>query len=112
MVEEGDRVVILGLRAPWNLMLSEELKQFLFWFSSDLAGCNTVDKENFGPIHGLGMNGGWPRLNSEKRLWVAHPCAFVFCKGGVFLLPYSETAQLVVAQLRKSRCGATRHEQR
>jgi len=29
-------------------------------------------------------DGGWPRLNSEKRLWVAHPCGF--CKGGVFLL--------------------------
>jgi hypothetical protein len=26
--------------------------------------------------------GGWPRLNSEKRHWVAHPC--VSCKGGVF----------------------------
>ena len=36
---------------------------------------------------GLSMEsflGGWPRLNSEKRLWVAHPCGF--CKGGVFLL--------------------------
>ena len=20
--------------------------------------------------------GGWPRLNSEKRLWVPHPCGF------------------------------------
>jgi hypothetical protein len=34
--------------------------------------------------------GGWPGLNSEKRLWVAHlslpgrdPCGV--CKGGVFL---------------------------
>src|SRR5712664_1120055 len=25
--------------------------------------------------------GGGPRLNSENRLWVAHPCGFVFCKG-------------------------------
>src|SRR5260370_40856556 len=30
--------------------------------------------------------GGWPPLNSEKRLWVAHPCGFVSRKGGVFLL--------------------------
>jgi hypothetical protein len=29
--------------------------------------------------------GGWPRLDSEKRLWVAHPCGFVSRKGGVFL---------------------------
>ncbi len=28
--------------------------------------------------------GRWPRLNSEKRLWVAHPYEFVSCKGGVF----------------------------
>src|SRR6266849_7064361 len=33
-----------------------------------------------------GVPGGWPCLNSEKRLWVAHPCGFVFCKGGAFLL--------------------------
>jgi hypothetical protein len=26
--------------------------------------------------------GRGPRLNSEGRLWVAHPCGFVFCKGG------------------------------
>jgi len=26
--------------------------------------------------------GGWPRLNPEKRLWVAYPCGFVSCKGG------------------------------
>ena len=25
--------------------------------------------------------GGWPRLNSEKRLWVPHPCGF---QGTVF----------------------------
>src|SRR5216684_628751 len=69
MVEEGDRVVILGLRAPWNLMLSEELKKFLFWFSSDLAGCNTVDKENFGPIHGLGVN---DRPLPERYIVIQH----------------------------------------
>src|SRR5260370_36664234 len=27
---------------------------------------------------------GRPSLNSEKRLWAAHPCGFVFCKGGSF----------------------------
>jgi len=32
----------------------------------------------------LADTGGWPRLNSKKRLWVAHPCGF--CKGGVFFL--------------------------
>jgi len=25
--------------------------------------------------------GGWPRLNSQKRLWVPHPCGF---QGAVF----------------------------
>jgi predicted nucleic acid-binding protein len=25
---------------------------------------------------------GWPRLNSERSLWVAHPCGFVSSKGG------------------------------
>ncbi len=28
--------------------------------------------------------GGWPRLNSENRLWVAHPLAFGISKGAVF----------------------------
>src|SRR5713101_3927523 len=32
---------------------------------------------------------GWPRLNSKKRLWVAHPCGF--CKGGgLFSCPFSK----------------------
>src|SRR6266849_4872475 len=41
------------------------------------------------------FQGGWPRLNSEKRLWVAHPCGFCISapsrcscgmNGGVFAL--------------------------
>jgi hypothetical protein len=35
-------------------------------------------------IHKFELARGWPRLNSEKRLWVAHPCGSVFCKGGAF----------------------------
>src|SRR6266436_3076552 len=31
--------------------------------------------------------GGWPGLNSEKRLWVAHPCGFVFLQGRGLSLP-------------------------
>jgi hypothetical protein len=38
---------------------------------------------------GIGGPGGWPRLNSEKRFWVAHPCWV--CKGGVFLLLFSNS---------------------
>lgn len=34
--------------------------------------------------------GGWPRLNSEKRLWVPHPCGFVgFARVGSFSFPFS-----------------------
>jgi hypothetical protein len=34
--------------------------------------------------------GGWPRLISEKRLWVAHPCGFCFMQGwGWFSLAQS-----------------------
>src|SRR5260370_12137380 len=32
---------------------------------------------------------GWPRLNSEKRLWVAHPCVFGFARVGSFSFPFS-----------------------
>jgi len=41
--------------------------------------------------------GGWPTLYPLGRLWVAHPCGSVFCKGGDFLfasrpfLPVSAT---------------------
>jgi hypothetical protein len=34
--------------------------------------------------------GGWLRPNSKKRLWVAHPCGFVFCKVGFFSCPLSD----------------------
>jgi len=30
------------------------------------------------------MLGGWPTLNPLEGSWVAHPCGFVLCKGGLF----------------------------
>jgi hypothetical protein len=32
---------------------------------------------------------GGRALIPKKGLWVAHPCGFVFCKGGVFLSLFS-----------------------
>ncbi len=52
--------------------------------------------------------GGWPHLNSEKRLWVAHPCAFAFCKGGVFLLSFFLISIFLFSKFRGFQAGCPR----
>ena len=37
--------------------------------------------------HYLMINGGWPRLDSEKRLWVPHPCGLFHARVGVLAFP-------------------------
>jgi hypothetical protein len=68
----------------------------LFYFLEAKAGVTRISAEKPVGLPRLSLNflrqgsqcgsegarGGWPRLNSEKRLWVAHPCGFVSCKGG------------------------------
>jgi len=42
--------------------------------------------------------GGRPLI--PKRLWVAHPCGFVSCKGGVFLLSFFQFLFSIFRQYR------------
>ncbi len=39
------------------------------------------------------LAGGWPRLNSEKRLWVPHPCGF---QGAVFVPHLTNRRELIL----------------
>src|SRR6266852_6071622 len=66
--------------------------------ASTMRKCSPITLRAFAYFEGAApydFQGGWPRLNSEKRLWVAHPCGFCISapsrcscgmNGGVFLL--------------------------
>ena len=49
-----------------------------FEFAHGGAGDGVEEDEGVGEL----PLGGWPRLNSEKRLWVAYPFGFGLWKGG------------------------------
>src|SRR5260370_22819130 len=57
------------------------------------------------------VDGAWPRRNPKKRLWVAHPCGFVFCKGGVFLLLFSNFQFLISIWAKKDGAYRSRDHQ-
>src|SRR5262249_42399558 len=58
MVEEFDGIGELTFRAPWHLMLRQELKQLLFGFGPIRTWCDAANEENLGPVHRLCTNCG------------------------------------------------------
>jgi hypothetical protein len=43
---------------------------------------HSLASEDAATLDAQRLSGGWPTLDPLERLWVAHPCGFVFCKGG------------------------------